>query len=338
MVNLDRQADATARLVTALDRQLATIDDDVVAATTRLGRAERELAGQQVTLRRRLVDIYKRGPLYSAEALLSAQSFGELVARYKYLHELALRDRALVRRVEQLRDTVAGQRELLVQLQQDLVRNREEKADEERRLRALEQLRGRSLASVRQQTARTRTRLAQVARDETRLANVIASLEAARRRAESRPNARPSAPSTLRAPARAGSRSDASRLDWPVDGNVLYRFGRVVNPNNTTTRWNGVGIAAPLGTPVKAVAAGEVVLAEAVGTYGLTAIVQHGGGDYSVYGSLSRLDVRKGATVTKGQVIGAVGAADPDMPPHLHFEVRPNGRAVDPLEWLRGRR
>jgi septal ring factor EnvC (AmiA/AmiB activator) len=89
---------------------------------------------------------------------------------------------------------------------------------------------------------------------------------------------------------------------------------------------------------VRSVAAGEVMVAEAIGTYGLTVIVQHGGGDYSVYGSLGRTDVRKGQTITKGQTLGAVGGADPEMPAHLHFEVRPQGRAVDPLDWLRGKR
>ena len=63
-------------------------------------------------------------------------------------------------------------------------------------------------------------------------------------------------------------------------------------------------------------------------------IIEHGGGDYSVYGSLSRADVRKGDKVAKGQVLGAVGRADPDMEPHLHFEIRPKGRATDPLAWL----
>ncbi len=85
-------------------------------------------------------------------------------------------------------------------------------------------------------------------------------------------------------------------------------------------------------------AAGRVVVAEPFGTYGLTVIVQHGGGDYSVYGSLSRLAVDKGATISKGQTVGFVGAADPDLPAHLHFEIRPQGRAVDPLEWLRNLR
>jgi murein DD-endopeptidase MepM/ murein hydrolase activator NlpD len=48
--------------------------------------------------------------------------------------------------------------------------------------------------------------------------------------------------------------------------------------------------------------------------------------------------VRKDQNIQKGQAIGTVGAADPDLPPHLHFEVRPKGRAVDPLEWLRAQR
>jgi septal ring factor EnvC (AmiA/AmiB activator) len=331
VANLDRQADATARLVGALNRQLLAIDDEVLDAGARLERAERELASKQVGLRRRLVEIYKRGPLWEAEAYLSAQSFADLVGRYKYLHELARRDRQLVARVEQLRNTVASQRGLLVRLQDELARNRSEKVAEEQRMRALEVARGRNLRVVQEQADRTRRELAQIARDEQRLSGLIASLETARRRAETRPNARPSTPSALRT-------SDLGRLDWPVNGTLLYRFGRVRNPNNTTTRWNGVGIGAPEGTSVRSVAAGEVMVAEAIGTYGLTVIVQHGGGDYSVYGSLGRADVRKGQTITKGQTLGAVGGADPEMPAHLHFEVRPQGRAVDPLDWLRGKR
>ena len=212
-----------------------------------------------------------------------------------------------------------------------MTRNRSEKDLEARRLRGLESQRQRNLTMVQRSAAQTRDRLTQLARDETRLASVLASLETARRRAELSQNARPAAPSTIKT-------SDLGRLDWPVDGDILYRFGKVINPNNTTTRWNGLGIGANAGTAVRAIAAGEVVLAENFGTYGPTVIVQHGGGDYSVYGSLGRIDVRKGQDVAKGALLGTVGATDPELPPHLHFEVRPKGRAVDPLEWLRAQR
>ena len=95
----------------------------------------------------------------------------------------------------------------------------------------------------------------------------------------------------------------------------------------------------PFQRTVEAIADGEVVMVDQLGTYGLTVIVQHGGGDYSVYGSLAGASVRVGAKVRKGQVIGQVGTTDPDLPPHLHFEIRRDrGTAVDPLEWLKGNR
>ena len=329
--NLEQQRATTARLVQALDRQLTTITREVAEAGSGLARAEQEIVKKQTALQRRMVEIYKRGQLYDAEAMLSAQSFAALVARYKYLHDLTLHDRSLVQRVELLRNNIVTQRELLVRLQDDVARNRSEKDREANRLRQLESQRQRNLTIVQRNATKTRARLTQLSRDEARVAGVIAGLETARRRAEMSPNARPAAPSTIKT-------TDLGRLDWPVDGIILYSFGRVVNPNNATTRWNGLGIGAALGTAVKSIAAGEVVLAEHVGTYGPTVIVQHGGGDYSVYGSLGRIDVRKGQDVVKGQALGTIGASDPDLPPHLHLEIRPKGRAVDPLEWLRAQR
>ena len=329
--NLEAQQQTTRRLVVALDQQLETINEEVIKAGTGLVRAEQELEGKRNALQRRMASIYKRGSLYDVEAMLSAESFAGLVARYKYLHELALNDRNLVRRVEGLRDQIISQRMLLVRLQDEVSRNRQEKDSEARRLAQLETRSQRDLTAVQLTAQRTRERLQQLSRDESRIANAIGTLETVRRRAEMAPNARPAAPSTIRT-------SDLGRLDWPVDGTIFFRFGRVINPNNTTTRWNGIGISASTGTSVASIAAGEVVLAGNVGTYGPTVIVQHGGGDYSVYGSLQNIGVRRGQQVTKGQSIGTVGATDPELPPHLHFEIRPKGRAIDPLEYLRAKR
>lgn len=329
--NLDRQLDATSRLVRALDEQLVEINTEVRNATGQLVQAEDELVIKRAMLRHRLVDIYKRGPLYTTEALLTAESFGALVARYKYLHLIALRDQALVARVELLRNQVSHQRRVLVGLQNEVQDNREEKTLEQERLRSLADEREASLARAKRSQQATATRLAQIGLAEMRLSAVINSIEDARRKAASRPHA-PAATTASTLTTR-----DLGALDWPVEGTVLYRYGRVVNPNNTTTRWNGIGIGAAVGTAVRAVESGVVVVAEPIGTYGPTIILEHGGGDYSVYGSLSRIDVKKGSHVERGEVIGAVGRSDPDLPAHLHFEIRRDqGRAVDPLEWLRG--
>jgi septal ring factor EnvC (AmiA/AmiB activator) len=325
--NLNREADMTASVVRSLDAQLDAINAEVASTTSDLVDAQDELTLKRVILQRRLVDIYKRGPLFSLEVMLSANSFGDLIARYKYLHLIALRDRVLVRRVEDLRNQIDRQRGNLVRFQSDMQENRQEKEDEEQRLRDLQSQQAASLHDAQRSARLTDKRIQQLASDEGRLTNVIASLEEARVRAErSSPNA-PRAPSAFR--------SSANRLDWPVDGTLLYTFGRVVNPNNTTVRWNGIGIKAAEGAEVHAVAAGKVRVAEQFGTYGLTVIIEHPGGDYSVYGSLEKVTVKKGDVVGKGDVIGYVGSTDPDLGPHLHFEMRPQGRPMDPLDILK---
>ena len=329
--NLNRQHNATVRVVHSLDQQLTTLNGEVEHTTANLVRAQDEVQVKRAIRSRRLVEIYKRGPLYSLEVMLSAKSFGDLVGRYKYLHILAQRDRAVLGRVDKLRTMIIGQRRQLVSLQNGVEQNRTDKAEEAIRLATLERVRVKSLAQVQRDAKKAKARLAELAKSEARLNNVIAGFESARRRAASRAGAAPAAPSSIRT-------SDYGKLDWPVDGSIIYRFGRVINPNNTTTRWNGIGISAADGAQVHSVSAGEVVLAGVMGTYGNTVIVEHGGGDYSVYGSLGRMEVSKGSRVSKGQVIGTLGATDPALPPHLHFEIRRGGPAVDPLDWLRGTR
>ena len=333
VANLDRQRAATEKVIQTLDRQLQAIGNDVQETTNRLAMAEGDLVYRRTSLQKRLVDIYKRGPMYSVEALLTAHSFGELVARYKYLHEIAVYDRGLVGRVEHLRNDIHRQRSELLKLQDAVEVNKNDKQAEETRLASLTRQRTTSLQQAQKSTRQIQDRLAAIRQSESRLGSVIASIEAERKRSEStRPNA-PKTPSTLKT-------TDLGKLDWPVDGTFLFRFGRVINPNNTTTRWNGVGIAAPLGTPVKAVAAGTVANVGPLGTYGQTVILDHGGGYFSIYASLNSSAVKKGSVVKKGDAIGTVGVSDPDLAAHLHFEIRvpPKGDAVDPEGWLRGKR
>jgi septal ring factor EnvC (AmiA/AmiB activator) len=132
--------------------------------------------------------------------------------------------------------------------------------------------------------------------------------------------------------------ADLGKLDWPVEGGIVYRFGRDTLPSGGIIRWNGVGITAPVGTPVKAVESGNVRLVGQFGTYGLTIVLEHGNGYYSVYSHLETADVKLGAAVSKGGVIGTVGGENSDYGAHLHFEIRgENQIALDPATWLRRR-
>ncbi len=157
--NLNRQHNATVRVVHTLDQQLTTLNGEVEHTTANLVRAQDEVQVKQAILSRRLVEIYKRGPLYSLEVMLSAKSFGDLVARYKYLHILAQRDRAVLGRVDQLRTMIIGQRRQLVSLQNGVEQNRTDKAEEAVRLAALERVRVKSLAQVQQDAKKAKARL-----------------------------------------------------------------------------------------------------------------------------------------------------------------------------------
>lgn len=327
--NLERQADATTRAVNALDRQLRTMNAELDSASAALVRSQDELLVKEATLKQRLVDIYKRGPLQTAEALLSADSFGALVARYKYLRIVTLRDRALLQRTQQLQNDVRTKRGMLVTLQNELVTSREDKAEEQQRLRSLEAQWASRMTRTASQAERAEALLRRAMRDADRLDSIVAELDEARRRGETRA-ATTGVSGSLRA-------SDAGKLDWPVEGQILYSFGRLRNPNNTLVRWNGIGVAAAAGTPVRAVAAGLVVFAESNETYGNTVVVSHGNVS-TVYASLGRVTVTLGQNIEKGAQVGTVGISDPELGPHLHFEIRPDRKpAVDPIEWLRSR-
>jgi septal ring factor EnvC (AmiA/AmiB activator) len=339
VANLDRRVEASARIVRALDRQLELIAGQVETASTGMARAETELTSKKSALEHRVIDVYKRGPMFTVEAMLSAHSFGELVARYKYLHDLTLRDRALVKRVEELRNRVASERDRLIILQSQLGSSRADRKQEEDRLRELEREQASNLRVVTQQAKRAEDRIARLKRTETEMMNVLEELEEARKRAEARDAANRAAaatktkttPAPVRVNTSAIKTADYGRLDWPVEGTLVYTFGK--------EHWKGIGISAAAGTPVKSVAAGKVMLVRPVGTYGLTVFLDHGGGDYTIYGSLRSASVKEGQAVAKGEVVGQTGVSDPDLPAHLHFEVRTGGRdAVDPMKWLRGRR
>ncbi len=124
-----------------------------------------------------------------------------------------------------------------------------------------------------------------------------------------------------------------------MNGDIVYNFGRQQGPGNTTIRWNGIGIAAPVGTAVHSVEAGTVQLVTQAGTYGLCVIVDHDAGFYSLYCQLQSADVHVGQQIARGAVVGRSGGANSDEGPHLHFEIRGDGgkQALDPVQWLKHR-
>jgi murein DD-endopeptidase MepM/ murein hydrolase activator NlpD len=134
---------------------------------------------------------------------------------------------------------------------------------------------------------------------------------------------------------RMGKMLNALPLRWPVRGPVNSEYGERRSPwNGRRERHGGIDIGASRGTPVKSPAAGTVIVASAGGGFGKHVKLDHGNGVRSLYGHLSKLDVRAGQRVEKDQVIGLVGSTGRSTGPHLHYEVRVEGERVDPRAFL----
>jgi murein DD-endopeptidase MepM/ murein hydrolase activator NlpD len=129
--------------------------------------------------------------------------------------------------------------------------------------------------------------------------------------------------------------ADAPSL-WPVEGRVGSSFGQRIDPFNGEGAFHeGIDLEAPLGTPVRAAADGDVTVAGMNAGYGREIMLDHGHDVLTLYGHLSAMAVSVGQHVIRGQVIGYVGQSGRATGPHLHYEVRVHKVPVNPHKYLR---
>jgi murein DD-endopeptidase MepM/ murein hydrolase activator NlpD len=134
---------------------------------------------------------------------------------------------------------------------------------------------------------------------------------------------------------RMGRLMNTLPLRWPIHGPVNSEYGERRSPwTGKPERHGGIDIGATAGTPVRSPAAGTVIVASAGGGFGKHVKLDHGNGVRSLYGHLSELDVRAGQRVEKDQVLGLVGSTGRSTGPHLHYEVRVEGKRVNPRDFL----
>lgn len=337
LANIERQVSASAEALQELDYQTAALAASVEENTRELVRTRDRLQERNVVLNQRLRSIYRQGPLHTVRVLLSAASFGDLLNRYKYLHLISVHDRLLLEEIQELESKLVGQEQSLKRNLGQLERLRAEKLSELTQLQSLEHSRTNTLQEVRGRVSRAERRIQQLAADERRVNALVEELERKRLEAERRRAA------AGRGGSSAGTLTarDLGQLGWPVDGQVIYRFGPERRPDGVTLRRNGIGIAAEPGTPVHAVAAGTVVVAEPMEGFGPGVVLSHGGGYYSLYLYMAQIRVREGQDVAASEVIGTVGSGA-DEGPHLYLQIHApvQGQTpipVDPLPWLRPR-
>jgi murein DD-endopeptidase MepM/ murein hydrolase activator NlpD len=308
-----------------LDAKQAELDDAVAeldVAKKHLEVVRARLKRALVTLRRRLVAIYETGTPDMLSVIVGARGYDELIDRTEYLERIHSMDEAVIDRVQQLRD----------QVQSTVRRLRSAKLRIEAARDAIAAERD-ALATARSALQKRQTKLVAARRDrEAALAKINEHEqhlegEVGEIQAEIAAQLAPSG-SLPAGPIRYGS----GQLIWPVDGAVVSGFGM---------RWGrmheGIDIAVPEGTPIRAADAGTVVLVQSEsesGGYGNFTCLDHGGGLQTCYAHQSSVAVSAGQSVSQGQVIGYSGCTGHCFGPHVHFEVRIGGVPTDPLGYL----
>jgi murein DD-endopeptidase MepM/ murein hydrolase activator NlpD len=281
-------------------------------------------------LKKRLVDIYENGDPSYASVLLSAQSFSDFVERWEDLRLLIASNERAVRARKSAEEHVAA---VEADLERTKLQLQGEQEDQQRARSQLDDLateRQNLVAMTAEQKHRVETQVAQM---EDLTAAEEAQLEALIQERQRELDAERRAHGITSGG--ADSHGSSGMFSWPVTGTITSPFGWRSNPfGGAPEMHQGLDIAAPSGTTVTAAAGGTVIMAQWYGGYGNYILIDHGGGYSTGYGHLSAIYVANGQTVQRGQAIGAVGSTGNSTGPHLHFEVRINGKAVDPAPRL----
>jgi murein hydrolase activator len=306
--------------------ELAEADAGLADATAALevaGARVEWLAAQRVAqapgVEKRLVELYKRGRGGYARLLLGAEDVRDWGRMSRGVSAMARLDQL---RLESHRRVVAAEREAA----DALAATRAEAASKQRTAAAA----ARELA---QAVASRNRRLEDIDRRRDLAAQYVGELDAARRALQDAITALADGTPALTPVLPIGPfRGD---LDWPIRGPLVSRFGRASsNRFGTAIVRNGIEVGAPERSPVRAVHDGTVAFAEPFTGYGTLVIVDHGNEAYSLYGHLLASTAIVGAAVERGAVLGESGAG-PTGNPAVYFELRIDGRPVDPLQWLR---
>jgi murein DD-endopeptidase MepM/ murein hydrolase activator NlpD len=335
--DLQSQLDETNAAISRVNARLADLDAQKRSTqhklwwnTIQLNAARKTLKLHDDLLKRRLVDVYEHGDMGYLSVLLASKSFSDFVERWEDLRLLIAANQRAVRSRKAAEKKVAAAQASLESTQIALENQEQAQQRAQNQLDTLADERRNLVAVADQQRRHVATQVAEIedlsASEEAQLEALI--VERQRELAAQREAAR-------RAAGIVGSESAPGVLSWPVSGTITSPYGYRQNPFGGAPDFHpGLDIAAPMGTTVTAAASGTVISAGWYGGYGNYILIDNGGGMATGYGHLSQIFVSAGQQVQKGQAIGAVGSTGHSTGPHLHFEVRLNGKTTDPAAYL----
>ena len=305
---LNEDLTALQKEIVALDQDIKKIESQVRSAQDGIDATQAEIDRIKDIATRQAVELYKAGATEALDALLNSDSLAELDSRAEMLGVAAEENTGALVRYGRLRVEIQAQHRELFRIKQDLTEERKKRALKRNQLSEKRSENSALLAALNDKLGKLRNKEGNLQDESDRIRGNLAAI-AARNAVE-----------------RLGT--SAQGFIWPINGNVTspygYRWGRM---------HTGIDIDGYTGQPIVASKDGVVVMSEYYSGYGLTVVLDHGGGIATLYAHMSRTEV-SGGSVDQGDVVGYVGCSGSCTGDHLHYEVRVNGEPRDPMDYL----
>jgi len=306
----------------------AKLDAILAEMTKEEAEAERihaSISAKQQRLIERAVALYRWHRSGSPFVILNGNvSFGGLLQRARYLQTTVLFDSDLIEKLHQEAEARENLKARLAQRKEDLDRQRQVLAEATDSARKEAEEKKEMLASLRQEKETRLRALKELEQAALRLQKMMDDL------------AKQSVGKPLEFPPGTGMGAMRGKLDWPVKGELKSEFGKARHREFAAEVFrNGIDIDASPGEEIRAVEKGRVVYADRFSGYGKMVIVDHGERYYTIYAHLSEILKKNGDGVRRGETVGLVGDSDSLSGAGLYFEMRKDGRSIDPVPWFR---
>lgn len=323
-----------------LDRELQGVESSLGKTGQEIAKVTDEANRKKQEIDRRLVSLYKAGELGGVRMFFSSESFPQMAENIRYMRSIVENDKKIFTEYNEKIDRL---RRLKVDLERDAVRKERIKGGIALKKREIEQERNKKsayLIKVRKDRSSYEASLKELNANAARLQVMLARLETLSRRKHSSRQEKPG--SKLKPLAELppvpdrGFASQKGRMPLPVRGEIVETYGKHKHPDfNSYTFSKGVSISAGAGSEIRSIYEGTVIFADYFKGYGNMIIVDHGGGYFSLYAHAAKILKKVGAEVAKNDAVATVGDTDSTRGPLLYFEIRHQGKPLDPAVWVR---
>lgn len=323
-----------------LGRNLRGVELNLGRTGMEIQRVTEEASVKRVEIERRLSSLYKAGELGALRMFFSAESFPQLAENIRYMKSILENDKRIFddynQKIEQLKS-------LKTDLERDALKKERIKTGIEQKKLEIEEEKNKKatyLGKVRQDRKSYETSLKELQANASRLQAMITRLNAMSRRklpSRHRKSGEKLKPLAELPPVPdRGFTSQKGRMNLPVRGEIIESYGKHKHPEfNSFTFSKGLSISASAGADIKSIYEGTVIFADYFKGFGNMIIVDHGGGYFSLYAHAARLSKKVGAEVARHEQIAVVGDVDSSKGSMLYFEIRHQGKPVDPAGWVR---